>query len=194
MISCIQVRDFSSVLKKSLIFSCDLHYIFIFTNNNDPSDKFIKYISYVVNVLWSLSQWMWYMYCMLKEAFCCQLHWNVSQSTDAENVFRAVEGETVDLPCHSPPNDSEIVSVKWTKHSTSSTTICELKINIIQGSLTGDCVPPFTFNINHFTLNIENVQLSDSGYYRCKTTRIIPPPSLDNTTNVTLQVAGERNS
>ncbi len=130
----------------------------------------------------------------LKAAFCCQLHWNVSQSTDAENVFRAVEGETVDLPCHSPPNNSEKVSVEWTKHSTNSTTICELKINIIQGSFTRDCAPRFTFNINHFILNIENVQLSDSGYYSCKTKRIIPPPTLDNTSNVTLQVAGECHS
>ncbi len=194
MISCIQVRDFSSVLKQSLIFRCDLHYIFFFTNNNDPSDKFIKYISYVVNLLWSLSQWMWYMYCMLKAAFSCQLHWNVSQSTDAENVFRAVEGETVDLPCHSPPNNSEIVSVEWTKHSTSSTTICKFDIYIVKGSLTEECVPRFTFNRKSFTLSIENVQRSDSGYYRCKTTRIIPPPSSENTTNVTLQVAGECHS
>ncbi len=148
----------------------------------------------MVNLLWSLSQWMWYMYCMLKAAFCCQLHWNVSQSTDAENVFRADEGETVDLPCHSPPNNSEQVSVEWTKHSTSSTTICKFDINIIKGSLTEECVPRFTFNRKSFTLSIENIQLSDSGYYRCKTIRMIPPPSLDNTSNVTLQVAGECNS
>ncbi len=118
----------------------------------------------------------------------------MSQSTDAEKDFRAVEGETVDLPCHSPPNDSVQVSVEWTKHSTNSTTICKFNINIIKESLTGDCIHRFKFNRTSFTLIIENVQLNDSGHYSCKTTRIIPPPSLANTTNVTLQVAGECHS
>ncbi|XP_058645544.1 uncharacterized protein LOC131548324 [Onychostoma macrolepis] len=107
--------------------------------------------------------------------------------TDAENVFRAVEGETVYLPCHSPPNDSEQVSVEWTKHN--STTICKFNINTIKGSPAGECIPRFKLNRKSFTLSIENVQPSDSGHYSCKTSRIIPPPSLDNTTNVTLQVA-----
>ncbi|XP_016349025.1 protein amalgam-like [Sinocyclocheilus anshuiensis] len=120
--------------------------------------------------------------------------------TDAVNDFRATEGETVYLPCHSPPIDSVQVSVEWTKHSTNSTTnltvqtvqivpnICQWIINNITGSLIGDCIPHFKFNNKSFTLSIENVQLSDSGHYSCKTTRVIPPPTLDNTTNVTLQV------
>ncbi|XP_016416953.1 uncharacterized protein LOC107747053 [Sinocyclocheilus rhinocerous] len=108
--------------------------------------------------------------------------------TDAENDFRATEGETVYLPCHSPPIDRVQVSVEWTKHSTSSTTICQWNINNITGSHTGDCVPRFKFNRKSFTLSIENVQPSDSGHYSCKTSRLIPPPILENTTNVTLQV------
>ncbi|KTF71770.1 hypothetical protein cypCar_00040198, partial [Cyprinus carpio] len=108
---------------------------------------------------------------------------------DAENDFRTVEGETVRLPCHSPPNDSVQVSVEWTKHSASSTPICKWNINNITGSIIGECIPRFKFNKKYFTLSIENVQLSDADNYSCKTTRIILPPSLDYTTNVTLQVA-----
>ncbi|XP_026104418.1 uncharacterized protein LOC113075989 [Carassius auratus] len=110
-------------------------------------------------------------------------------NTDAENDFRAVEGETVSLPCHSPPNDNVQVSVVWTKHNASSTSICKWFISNNVGSITGNCVPRFKLNKKSFTLSIEYVQLSDSGTYSCKITRVIPPPSTDYSTNVTLQVA-----
>ncbi|XP_026104414.1 uncharacterized protein LOC113075988 isoform X1 [Carassius auratus] len=108
--------------------------------------------------------------------------------TDAENDFRAVEGETVSLPCHSPPNDSVQVNVEWTKHNASSTSICKWTINNNSEFITGACIPRFKLNKKSFILSIENVQLSDSGTYSCKITRLIPPPSIDNTTNVTLRV------
>ncbi|KAK2871093.1 hypothetical protein Q8A67_023620 [Cirrhinus molitorella] len=103
--------------------------------------------------------------------------------TGAENVFIAAEGKTVHLPCHSPPKDSVQVSVEWTKHSANNTTICKL-VN----QLTADCINHFKLNIESLTLSIENVKPSDSGYYSCKTSRIIPPPTLDNISNVTLNV------
>ncbi|XP_050976219.1 uncharacterized protein LOC127171544 isoform X2 [Labeo rohita] len=111
-------------------------------------------------------------------------------NTGAENVFRASEGETVNLPCHLAQNDSVKVSVVWTKHSANSTTICKLIFNKTARSLTGDCISHFNFSSESFTLflSIENVQPSDSGNYSCKTTRLIPPPTLDDTTYVTLKV------
>ncbi|XP_016085138.1 uncharacterized protein [Sinocyclocheilus grahami] len=126
----------------------------------------------------------------LKRITNCLLFFTLTflPNTDAENDFRAIEGETVYLPCHSPPIDSVQVSVEWTKHSTNSTTICQWYINNITGSHTGDCFPRFKFNNKSFTLSIEKVQLIDSGHYSCTTSRLIPPPTLHNTTNVTLQV------
>ncbi|XP_043106207.1 uncharacterized protein LOC122352716 [Puntigrus tetrazona] len=108
--------------------------------------------------------------------------------TDAENVFRAVEGETVHLPCPLLLNGSEQVSVDWTKYRTNSTIICKWSINSITESH-GECIPRFKFNKTSFTLSVVNVQLSDSGNYSCKITRFIPPPILDSTSNMTLQVA-----
>ncbi|XP_059394598.1 uncharacterized protein LOC132126996 [Carassius carassius] len=109
----------------------------------------------------------------------------------ARNVYylRTAEGEIVSLPCHSPPKDSVQVSVEWTKHNESSTTICKWSIKNNTGSIIGECIPRFKFNTKSFTLSIENVQFSDSGTYSCKITRVIPPPSIDDTTNLTLQVA-----
>ncbi|KAK7120579.1 hypothetical protein R3I94_020547 [Phoxinus phoxinus] len=40
------------------------------------------------------------------------------------------------------------------------------------------------------SLRIENVNLSDSGNYSCKTTVVLPPPSLDYISHVMLQVEG----
>ncbi|XP_051765275.1 uncharacterized protein LOC127520752 [Ctenopharyngodon idella] len=109
--------------------------------------------------------------------------------TDAGSI-RAVEGATVHLPCHSPPDDSVQVTGKWTKNSATNKTICEWNFNKITGSSSSDCIPHFTFNRTSFTLSIENVQPSDSGNYSCKTTRLILPPTLDNISNVILQVEG----
>ncbi|XP_048037727.1 uncharacterized protein LOC125262924 [Megalobrama amblycephala] len=127
---------------------------------------------------------------ILKQVTNCLLFFTLIYlpHTDVESI-RADEGATVHLPCHSPPDDSEKVSVKWTKNSATNKTICEWISNKILGSSSGDCIPHFTFNRTSFTLSIENVQLSDSGNYSCKTSRIIPPPTLDDISNVTLHVA-----
>ncbi|XP_048036053.1 uncharacterized protein LOC125261535 isoform X2 [Megalobrama amblycephala] len=127
----------------------------------------------------------------LKQVTICLLFFTLFYlpHTDAESI-RADEGATVHLPCHSPPDDSVQVSVVWTKHSATNKTICEWFSNQILGSSSGDCIPHFTFNRTSFTLSIENVQLSDSGNYSCKTSRVIPPPTFHTISNVILQVAG----
>ncbi|XP_067255389.1 cell surface A33 antigen-like [Chanodichthys erythropterus] len=120
--------------------------------------------------------------CLLFLTLICLLH------TDAESI-RADEGATVHLPCHSPPDDSEKVSVKWTKNSATSETICEWIIQKNIGSSSNGCIPRFTFNRTSFTLSIEKLQPNDSGNYSCKITRLIPPPTFDNISNVILHVA-----
>ncbi|XP_056103577.1 uncharacterized protein LOC130082748 [Rhinichthys klamathensis goyatoka] len=105
--------------------------------------------------------------------------------TDAESI-RAVKGETVRLSCHSLPDDSVQVSVEWINSATSKT-ICKWKFDKKSESYTAmQCIPHVTFN--RTSLSIENVQFSHSGIYSCKTTRLIPPPSVDNISNVKLQV------
>ncbi|XDV54294.1 hypothetical protein PO909_022612 [Leuciscus waleckii] len=104
--------------------------------------------------------------------------------TDAEFI-RAVKGATVLLPCHSIPDDFDDVSVKWINKATSKT-ICEWRINKTYTEYSIRQCPRFTYN--RTSLIIENVQFSDSGNYSCKTTRIIPPPSVENISDLRLQV------
>nr|XP_021335188.1 uncharacterized protein LOC103911768 isoform X1 [Danio rerio] len=53
-----------------------------------------------------------------------------------------------------------------------------------------DCFPHFTITSKPVTLEIKNVQPGDSGKYSCKTTTLIPPPSVEESSSLILQVAG----
>ncbi|XP_077100016.1 uncharacterized protein LOC143750728 [Siphateles boraxobius] len=106
---------------------------------------------------------------------------------DADSI-RAVKGATVHLPCHSLSDDSEQVSVEWI-HRATNKTICQWTFNNkMTESSTGQCIPHVT--LNRTSLRIENVQISDSGIYSCKTTRLIPPPTLEHISDLTLHVEG----
>lgn len=107
--------------------------------------------------------------------------------TGAEFVIRAVKGETVHLPCLSHPYNSYLSSVEWTKNSQTANVICKQTVCENKAS-SGYCVSPFT--VTAFNLNIENVQFNDFGSYTCKWSRIVPPPTLDVITNLTLLVEG----
>lgn len=115
----------------------------------------------------------------------------LSLSTGSEIVVRAVTGKTVHLPCNVYLNKSDQSTVEWEKNGENHTIICKYNIYSVNKSASGICKPGFTFTSESLNLNIENVQHSDFGTYSCKRTRIIPPPTLDNTTNVTLQVDGK---
>ncbi|XP_052464077.1 uncharacterized protein LOC128021135 isoform X4 [Carassius gibelio] len=112
--------------------------------------------------------------------------------TGGENVSTVIKGETVDLLCHLPSNDSEQLNVVWTKNSTNSATTCEWMVNGVNISSLNKCDPRFTLTREPLRVQIKDAQPSDSGYHSCKTTRIIPPPSLDYSTNMTLQVVVPR--
>ncbi|XP_056591786.1 uncharacterized protein LOC130411302 isoform X3 [Triplophysa dalaica] len=103
----------------------------------------------------------------------------------AEFVIRAIKGETVHLPCLSHPYNSYLSSVVWTKNSQTANVICKQTVCENKAS-SGYCVSPF--RVTAFNLNIENVQFSDFGSYTCKWSRIVPPPTLDDITNLTLLV------
>nr|XP_021327981.1 uncharacterized protein LOC103911768 isoform X2 [Danio rerio] len=53
-----------------------------------------------------------------------------------------------------------------------------------------DCFPHFTITSKPVTLEIKNVQPGDSGKYSCKTTTLIPPPSVEESSSLILRVAG----
>lgn len=113
-------------------------------------------------------------------------------NTDAENVIRTVEGATVHLPCHLPPEESQQVTVDWTINTTSNNSICTWSINMSNSLISSlkDCLSNFALTSKPITLEIKNVQPGDSGKYSCKTTRVIPPPSVDSNSSLILQVAG----
>nr|XP_005172751.1 uncharacterized protein LOC101883059 isoform X1 [Danio rerio] len=113
-------------------------------------------------------------------------------NTDAEKVIKAVEGATVHLPCHLPPVESQLVTVEWSINTTSSNFICTWNINM-SNSLVSPlkyCFPHFTLTSKPIRLEIKNVQPGHSGKYSCKTTIVIPPPSVDESSSLNLQVAG----
>lgn len=130
----------------------------------------------------------------LKQPSCCWLHWNLSQFTGGWNVSSVIIGETVHLSCHSPPKHTYSFEIEWTKNGTNSNTTCKWRINKGIISSLNTCDPRFTFTKEPFEINIKDVQPSDSGIHSCKMTIIIPPPSMDYFTNMTLQVVGERRS
>ncbi|XP_056323015.1 uncharacterized protein LOC130236356 isoform X2 [Danio aesculapii] len=113
-------------------------------------------------------------------------------NTDAEKVIKAVEGATVHLPCHLPPKDSQQVTVDWSINTASGYSMCTWNINMSNSLVfpLKNCLSNLTLTSKPIRLEIKNVQPGDSGKYSCKTTRVIPPPALDNNSSLNLQVAG----
>ncbi|XP_042621104.1 uncharacterized protein LOC109062763 [Cyprinus carpio] len=108
--------------------------------------------------------------------------------TGGWNVSSVIIGETVHLSCHSPPKHTYSFEIEWTKNGTNSNTTCKWRINKGIISSLNTCDPRFTFTKEPFQINIKDVQHNDSGIHSCKMTIIVPPPSLDYFTNMTLQV------
>nr|XP_009303741.1 uncharacterized protein si:ch211-222e20.4 isoform X2 [Danio rerio] len=111
-------------------------------------------------------------------------------NTDAKKVIKAVEGATVHLPCHLPPVESQQVTVEWTINTHSNSSICAWITDNNSVHPLKDCFPHFTLTSKPIRLEIKNVQPGDSGKYSCKTTRVIPPPSVEESSSVILRVTG----
>uniref|UniRef100_A0A3B4CPA8 Ig-like domain-containing protein n=1 Tax=Pygocentrus nattereri TaxID=42514 RepID=A0A3B4CPA8_PYGNA len=97
-------------------------------------------------------------------------------------------GESVLLPCPSPFEYGDTVSVKWEKDGESGVCMYRMSENKTSGHV---CSPRFKVNADPIGLIITDVTGSDAGNYNCSMIRMIPPPAVDDFSILILQVNGD---
>ncbi|KAL7847555.1 hypothetical protein AOLI_G00222730 [Acnodon oligacanthus] len=107
-------------------------------------------------------------------------------ATGAEQVITASRGETVLLPCPSPYDYRDTVSVEWKKDGESS--VCRYRMSNNRTSDHACNNPRFKVNADPVGLLITDVTGSDAAVYNCSVIRMIPPPAVEDFAILILQV------
>ncbi|CAB1316667.1 unnamed protein product [Coregonus sp. 'balchen'] len=106
--------------------------------------------------------------------------------TGAVEIVRAAKGSPSHLPCPSPFGFDGKVVFKWTKFG-SPGIICEYNVNKEISSVIS-CKSQFKVIEQPPKLYVTEPKSTDSGQYTCSISRVIPPPTIENSSVVNLQV------
>ncbi|XP_014053253.1 uncharacterized protein isoform X2 [Salmo salar] len=108
--------------------------------------------------------------------------------TGAKEIVRAFKGSPSHLPCPSPFGFDGKVVFKWTKQG-SPGIICEYNVNREISSVVS-CKSQFKVTGQPPKLYVTEPKSTDSGQYTCLISRVIPPPTIEKSSVVDLQVTG----
>ncbi|XP_071025505.1 uncharacterized protein [Oncorhynchus clarkii lewisi] len=124
---------------------------------------------------------------LLQQAFSLLTTLTLStQFTGVKENVRAAEGSPSHLPCPSPFGFDGKVVFKWKKIG-SPGIICEYNVNREISSVVS-CKSQFKVTGQPPKLYVSEPKSTDSGLYTCFISRVIPPPTIENSSSVDLQV------
>ncbi|XP_064838149.1 uncharacterized protein LOC135550881 isoform X2 [Oncorhynchus masou masou] len=106
--------------------------------------------------------------------------------TGVEETVRAAKGSPSHLPCPSPFGFDGKVVFKWKKIG-SPGIICEYNVNREISSVVS-CKSQFKVTGHPPKLYVTEPKSTDSGLYTCLMSRVIPPPTIEKSSTVDLQV------
>nr|XP_046153885.1 uncharacterized protein LOC123994840 isoform X6 [Oncorhynchus gorbuscha] len=126
---------------------------------------------------------------LLPQAFSLLTTLTLTFSTPATGVketVRAAKGSPSHLPCPSPFGFDGKVVFKWKKIG-SPGIICEYNVNREISSVVS-CKSQFNVTGQPPKLYVTEPKSTDSGLYTCSISRVIPPPTIEQSSTVDLQV------
>ncbi|XP_024249411.1 uncharacterized protein LOC112228376 isoform X4 [Oncorhynchus tshawytscha] len=124
---------------------------------------------------------------LLPQAFSLLTTLTLSTScTGVKETVRAAKGSPSHLPCPSPFGFDGKVVFKWKKFG-SPDIICEYNVNGEISSVVS-CKSRFNVTGQPPKLYVTEPKSTDSGLYTCLISRVIPPPTIEISSTVDLQV------
>ncbi|XP_034168180.2 uncharacterized protein LOC117599311 isoform X2 [Pangasianodon hypophthalmus] len=118
------------------------------------------------------------------------LTFSSSRNTGAVDVTVS-SGDTAFLPCPLLFKYSDFmkISVKWEKDEVKEPSLCTYFINSNETLSISQCGRRFKVNTEPLGLNITDVESNDAGVYKCVMTKLIPPPTAENSSTLMLKVS-----